>query len=267
MAKPKYELAGKTVFITGPARGIGAEAARQLAAKGAKIALVGLEPELLEQRAAELPTETFVFEADVRDLDALETAAKETAAKLGGIDVVIANAGIATPGAVADIDPQVFEDTINVNLLGVWKTNRATLPFITESNGYILNIASVAAALHPPMIAHYAASKAGVEAFSDALRTEMIGTGVDVGVAYFSFLDTDMVRNGREKVFEEGLPDQPAFIDKVYPVENGVRAVVRGIERRSRRIVYPKGFMLPVMVSPPMQNLMDAGVKFQQRKR
>src|SRR4051794_32347855 len=189
-----WSLDGKTVLITGAARGIGAETARQLRAKGARLALAGLEPELLEQRAAELGGETAFFEADVTDRDAVEAAVAGAVERFGGIDVVIANAGVASGGPVAGIDPAAFETVIEVNLLGVWRTVRAALPHVIARGGYVLPIASLAAALHGPMMSAYAASKAGVEAFADSLRTEVRHTGTAVGCAYFSFIDTDMVR-------------------------------------------------------------------------
>ncbi len=193
----RYAVADKVVFITGAARGIGAEAARKLAKSGARVALVGLEPELLEKLAAELGSDRAVwFEADVTDLDALEAAAEGTVERFGGIDVTIANAGVAPLKATTMIDPELFDKTVAVNLGGVFRTLRATLPHVTERSGYLLPIASMAAAVHAPMMGTYSATKAGVEALANSLRTEIAHTGTKVGVAYFSFIDTDMVRRG-----------------------------------------------------------------------
>src|SRR3954447_24769084 len=109
MAREHYPAAGKVVLITGAARGIGAEAAKQLAARGARTALVGLEPELLEQRAAELGPDHAWFEADVTDAEAIENAVAAAAERFGGLDVVIANAGIAASGPVDSMEPAVWE--------------------------------------------------------------------------------------------------------------------------------------------------------------
>ncbi|HYN52055.1 MAG TPA: SDR family NAD(P)-dependent oxidoreductase, partial [Thermoleophilaceae bacterium] len=92
------DLRGKTVFITGAARGIGAESARRLAARGANVALAGLEPEELERVARQCGTNAEWFECDVTDWDALERAVEGTVERFGGLDVVMANAGIATGG-------------------------------------------------------------------------------------------------------------------------------------------------------------------------
>src|SRR5512134_73946 len=189
------ELRGRTVFITGAARGIGAESARRLAARGANVALAGLEPEELERVARQCGANAAAFECDVTDWDALAAAVDGAVERFGGIDVVVANAGIAPAGMTRSIDPRAFERTLDVNLLGVWRTVRSSLPHVIERNGYVLVIASLAAGLHGPGMSAYSASKAGAEAFANSLRVEVKRLGVDVGVAYFGFIDTDLVRS------------------------------------------------------------------------
>src|SRR5918999_2578772 len=123
-----WSVKGKTVFITGAARGIGAESARRLAARGANVVLAGLEPEELERVAAQCGTGAACFECDVTDWDALERAVQGAVERFGGIDVVIANAGIAPAGMTRSMDRGAFERTLEINLLGVWRTVRACLP-------------------------------------------------------------------------------------------------------------------------------------------
>ena len=245
MAK-RYDIRDKVVLITGAARGIGAEAAQRLAKRGAKVSLVGLEPDLLEQVAAGIGPNAAWFEADVTDWDALRAATDATVERFGGIDVVIANAGIAPFGTVATIDPADFEKTIEVNLLGVWRTVRTVLPHVVARQGYILPIASLAAALHPPMLAHYAATKAGVEAFSDSLRAEVRHTGTRVGVAYFSFIDTDMTRDGLDSPSANVLRDAtPGPFSKTAPLSAAGRAIERGVTRRADKVWAPR-WVLPM---------------------
>lgn len=254
----RYDVAGKVVLITGPARGIGAEAARQLYAKGALVSLVGLEPELLEQRVAELGSRAAWFEADVTDVEALERAVAATVERFGGIDVVIANAGIAPVGTVRTIDRDAFERTIEVNLLGVWRTVRAALPHVIERRGYVLPIASLAAAVHLPLMAHYAATKAGVEAFSDSLRGEVAHTGTKVGVAYFSFIDTDMVRNALDESPARDLRENSRGpISSVAPLSDAGRAIVRAIERRARRAYAPRWVPAVLALRTVLQPLLE----------
>ena len=151
-ARPDYDVAGRTVFVTGAARGIGAAIATRLHAAGANVALVGLEPELLEELAATLGDRAAAFEADVTDFEALQRAVRGTVERFGGIDVGIANAGISYIGRLATAPMQQVERALEVNLMGVWRTDRALIEQITARRGYLLNIASLAAASHTPLM-------------------------------------------------------------------------------------------------------------------
>ena len=249
------DLRAKTVFITGAARGIGAESARRLAARGANVALAGLEPGELERVARQCGANAAWFECDVTDWDALERAVGGAVERFGGLDVVVANAGIGSVGTTRSIDPYAFERTIDVNLLGVWRTVRACLPHVIESQGYVLVIASLAAALHSPGMAAYVASKAGAEAFADSLRTELKQRGVDVGVGYFSWIDTDMVRGADAHPAVAGLRNEvPGPFGKTYPVNLVGKAVATGIEERRRWVVVPgwsRGLLVLRTLLPP----------------
>jgi NAD(P)-dependent dehydrogenase (short-subunit alcohol dehydrogenase family) len=256
-----YPVAGKSVLITGAARGIGAETARRLAAKGAKVSLVGLEPEELEKVAAQCGPDAVWFETDVTDWDALERAASGTVEAFGGIDVVMANAGVAVAGLVETVDPSAWERVIEVNLLGVWRTVRTCLPHVIERRGYVLPVASMAAAVHAPVMSAYAAAKAGVEAFGDSLRGEMAWKGVDVGVAYFSWIATDMVAGGDASPaggVMRGRMRGP--LGKTYPLSVAVDAVEHGIENRARRVVAPGWARLLLAVRDLIGPLQDREV-------
>lgn len=233
-------LSRKRIMITGAARGIGAGVARKLAQQGARVALVGIEPDLLEQVSGDCGADSIFLEADVSDRSQIESATAEVAEQLGGIDALFANAGIATAGSVRTIDQDAFDRTIEVNLLGVWRTVRAALPHIIDSKGYILTNASASALAAPPLIAAYAASKAGAEAFSNSLRVEVAHLGVDVGVAYFLWIDTDMVRDSDEiPPFAKFRAQLRGPVGKTLPLERAVDAVVDGIERRKKHVYAP----------------------------
>ncbi len=241
------ELAGRRVLITGAARGIGAATAKRLYARGAKVVLAGIEPELLARTAAECGDALAVV-CDVRDREQVEGAVEAASEKLRGLDVVVANAGVAAQLPLVGGDPEVFERTIEVNLLGVYYTLRAAGPHIAHPGGYALAISSLAAALHPPLLGAYCASKAGVEALADSLRIELAPTGARVGVAYFAELDTDMVRQGFGTAASQRMRASRWSAMRVAPLEAGIDAIERGIARRSRRVVAPRwvGAVLPV---------------------
>jgi len=236
-----FDVNGRTVFITGAARGIGAAAAERLHARGANVALVGLEPERLEENAASLGDRAAPFEADVSDLDALRRAVRGTVERFGAIDVAIANAGIAFTGSLASAPIEQVERTLAVNLLGVWRTDRAVIEQISERRGYLLNICSLAAVLHTPLMGAYTAAKAGVEALTDALRVEIAPSGARVGCAYFGFIDTDLVRAGRAQPSSQALAaGTPAIARDPAPLATAIDAIERGIERRSARVWAPR---------------------------
>ena len=203
------------------------------------MSLAGLEPDRLEELSRELGGAPW-FECDVTDWGQVDAAVDGTVAKLGGIDVVVANAGINKADAVETIERATFERIVEVNLMGVWRIVRAALPHVIDRRGYVMCIASMYALLHGATVAAYVTSKAGVEAFADSLRVEMKPVGVDVGVAYFSFLDTDLVRGALDDpavaTMRENLP-RP--LRKPAPVKPAVTATVRGIERRSRTVYHP----------------------------
>lgn len=231
----------RTVFITGAARGIGAETARRLHRKGANVALVGLEPERLEQLAAELGERAIALEADVSDYDALQRAVSATVERFGGIDVGIANAGVVYTGSLATAPIEQVERTLAVNFLGVWRTDRALIAQITARRGYLLNISSLSAVAHTPLMGPYTSAKAGVEALTDALRMETAPSGARVGCAYFGFIDTDMVRGGFSQPSAQALNRRlPGFIRNPAPPSQAVDAIERGIERRAARLWTPR---------------------------
>jgi NAD(P)-dependent dehydrogenase (short-subunit alcohol dehydrogenase family) len=242
------DVKGRTVFITGAARGIGAESARRLAARGANVALAGLEPEELERVAAQCGTNAAWFECDVRDWEELERAVEGAVVRFGGIDVVMANAGVGSAGMTRSMDPRAFERTLEINLIGVWRTVRTCLPHVIERQGYVLVVASLAAALHAPGMAAYAASKAGAEAFADSLRSEVRHLGVDVGAAYFGYVDTDLVRAAdAHPTLGDLRHETPGPLKRTYPVSVVGKAVADGIAKRSRWVVVP-GWIRPLLV-------------------
>lgn len=235
-------LLGKRILITGAARGIGAETARQLAAQGARIAVVGLEPEKLQALAAELGQGHCWAECDVTDKASVEAAVEKSLQALGGLDAVVANAGIASNGTVAISPVEALVKTVEVNLIGVIQTVSATLPAITQSRGYYLVVSSAAALKSMPGTSAYAASKMGVDHFANAFRLEVAHKGIDVGVVYPAWVDTDIVRDQQRDLssFDEARRKLPWPFSVMTSVEDCAAAFVDAIADRRRKSYVPK---------------------------
>lgn len=277
-------IAGKTVMITGGAGGIGVEVAHRLHAKGANLVLTDLDETKLAAVADDLGWDrVLVAVADVCDLAALEGAVAQAVGRFGGIDVVLANAGLLTFGSVLQVDPAAFKKLIDVNVLGVFHTVRAALPSVIERKGYVLIVSSLAAYAAAPGVTAYNASKAAVEHFANALRLEVAHRGVDVGSAHMSWIDTSMVNDQKANLsaFSEMLTRLPPPLRTVTSVEACGKAFVKGIEKRRRRINCPgwvgvTRWIKPVLSTPlgelPMRGMipeilprMDAEVAALQR--
>jgi len=251
-------LQGKVVLITGGARGIGAEVARRLRNKGAKVVLTDLDKDELATLAAELGEDhVLTAVADVRDLPAMQAAAAQAVERFGGIDVVVANAGIASYGSVLQVDPEAFRRVLEVNVLGVFHTVRATLPAVIGRRGYVLVVSSLAAYAAAPGLAPYNASKAGVEIFADAMRLELAHRGVGVGSAHMSWIDTALVRDTKADLpaFSELLAKLPWPLNKTTTVEECAEALVKGIEGRRDHVYCPSWvgvlrWLKPVLSTP-----------------
>jgi NAD(P)-dependent dehydrogenase (short-subunit alcohol dehydrogenase family) len=233
---------GKVAFITGGARGVGAATAARLVAGGAKVVLVDVDAdplrELVERLGARNATSII---GDVTELADMEAAVAHGVERFGGIDVVIANAGIASYGSVGRVDPAVFRRVIDINITGVFHTVRAALAQVEQRRGYILVVSSEAAYAPAPGLASYNASKAGVEHFANALRLEVGYKGVAVGSAHMSWIDTPMVQDAKRDLasFREALARMPGPLGATTSVEECAAAFVLGIEKRAARVNVP----------------------------
>jgi NAD(P)-dependent dehydrogenase (short-subunit alcohol dehydrogenase family) len=236
-------VTGKVVFITGGARGVGAEVGRQLHAKGAKLVLTDIDEAPLHDLAGDLGGDrVLTLVADVRDFAAMGAAVSRAVERFGGIDVVIANAGIGTFGSVLQIDPEAFNTLIDVNVVGVFNTVKSALPSVIDRRGYVLIVSSLAAYTAAPGMAPYNAAKAGVEHFANALRLEVAHLGVDVGSAHMSWIDTPLVQETKAELatFDELVGSLPGPLKKITSVRKCGEAFVKGIEARKCRIYCPQ---------------------------
>ena len=241
---PTYDLRGKVALVTGAARGIGFATAQGLIARGASVVVVDLEQDACDAAAARLhDTKAIGLAADVTDRGALQRVVATAVERFGGLDVVVANAGIGSTAATfRATSSESFDRVLDVNLHGVVRTVQAALPEIVARKGHVVVVASVYAFFNGMGASAYAMSKAGVEQFGRALRVELAQHGASASVAYFGFIDTEMVHRAIDadplvgKLFEI----LPRPLAKRLPPSEAGEAIVRGIERRSPRIIRPR---------------------------
>jgi len=233
-------MADKVAVVTGAARGIGAGVATGLAGKGYRVVLIGLEGDILRANARALGERAMAFEADVTDRVALTSAFESIRERWGRIDVVVSNAGISNYDLLSTMSPEHFERVVAVNLGGTFNTIQASLRALKETKGYFLGVASIAAASAAPGLAAYGASKAATESICDTFRNEVVHLGIDVGVAYFGWLATDLVKTGdAHPAFNFMRTHLPGPLRSVAPVDIAVKAIVDGVVRRKKRVMAP----------------------------
>jgi NAD(P)-dependent dehydrogenase (short-subunit alcohol dehydrogenase family) len=233
---------GKVALITGAARGVGAEVARRLHGKGAKLVLTDVDTAALDTVGAELGTDrVLTIDADVRDLTAMQAAVDAGVERFGGINIVMANAGIATYGSVRNVDPEAFRMLVDVNIVGVFNTVHAALPSVIDRRGYVLIVSSAAAFAAAPGMAPYGLAKAGVEQFASALRMEVAHHGVAVGCAHMLWIDTPLVQDAKADLpsFRKMFDALPGPLGATVPVEACGATFIKGIEGRKRAIYCP----------------------------
>jgi NAD(P)-dependent dehydrogenase (short-subunit alcohol dehydrogenase family) len=255
---PTYDVNGRVALITGGARGIGFATAGALARRGASIALVDLDGEEVNAAAERLGSDrAFGWAADVTDPAAIQAAAAAAVERFGGVDIVVANAGIApTPAPVRSMPAFEFERVVEVNLLGVYRTVQAGIAQVVARQGQMVLISSVYAFINGVMASPYAVAKAGVEQLGRALRIELAPHGASATVAYFGFVDTRMVQRSFE---EHGEAESlfPDFVLKRITPERAGEALARGIERRQPRVIAPRWWAGPSVLRGIVNPLLD----------
>jgi NAD(P)-dependent dehydrogenase (short-subunit alcohol dehydrogenase family) len=239
---PTYDLNGKVALVTGAARGIGYETARQIHLRGGSVAVVDLDPEQAREAAERIGPRAIGIGADVTDHAAIMRAVSETVERFGGLDVAVANAGIAQSkmATVRGIGAEEWERVFEVDLLGVWRTVRAALPQIVERRGHIVVTSSVYAFVNGVLNSPYAVAKSGVESLGRSLRAELMPLGAGASVAYFGWVDTRMVQDAFANNGDRMQQNLPEFLRKRITPDVAGAAVVRGIEERAPRIFAPK---------------------------
>lgn len=255
MARGRGELAGRRIIVTGAARSIGATLARRLHHRGAHVALLGLEPELLEQVAVACGRAPWRH-CDVRDGAGVDAAVTSLVDELGGLDVVVANAGVGAQLPMLGGDPDVMRQTVDVNLMGTYNTLRAAGEHLGHAGGYALIVTAGAAAVHLPLLGAYNATAAAAEALGNTLRVEMRHLGTRVGVGYLGEIDTEMITIGFDSAAADRIRWSGMFT-AVSPLETAVSALEKGIALRRRRIYAPSWVRGLVHLRAPAQRIVE----------
>jgi len=221
-------LEGKVAFITGAARGQGRSHAVRLAEEGADIIAIDIgSPTDLAQTVKEveaLDRRIVASQADVRDSGGLTAALDDGVARLGRLDIVVANAGIVNFGTAAELTEQAWRDVIDVNLTGVWHTVKAAIPHLRAAGGGSIIIIGTGLK-GKPNLGHYAAAKHGLVGLMQSLANELAPDMVRVNTVHPSAVDNDMIHN--QALYHQLLPDHQGDITRqeIEPVFQTLNAL------------------------------------------
>jgi short-subunit dehydrogenase len=233
-----YDLAGKHVLVTGASTGIGAALAEGFAKRGATVGICARRADMLNdvlERCKVHAPESRAWTVDLADLDGLAGFARRASDELGGIDVLVNNAGIPKRKKVFDLTPEIVESTMLINYFSPVRLTLALLDEIVERAGRIMYVSSVAARLSPPGEAAYAATKAAISAWAECLQVDLRDTAVRIHVLYPGVIDTELFH----------LPDNEPLGTtgvEMLPVEAIVEPVLTMIEQDRIEVSVPDWF-------------------------
>ena len=239
----RYSLSDKVVLITGAGRGLGAATATALTQRGARVVIADIDLSRAQSVAATLPAgHSLALQCDVTDLASVQESVRLTLERFGRIDVVIANAGVlGRGGTIRALHPDQVAQVLAVNVDGVVNTVSATMESVIGSRGQIVVVSSVFAYINGAGAIPYAMSKAAVEQLGRGLGVELASHGASAMTAYFSLIETDMIRQGvdADPHVLALLSAMPKFILKRIQPQTAAAAIADGLERRRPSVTVP----------------------------
>jgi short-subunit dehydrogenase len=254
-------IEGARAIVTGASSGIGRATARALALAGAHVVLASRQREALEELAQELaeaPGRCLVVPTDVRERESVQAMTKETLEALGGIDILINNAGLGLDATVAEGDVDNMRYVLDVNLLGAIHCIQAVVPHMrAQGRGVIVNVSSVAARVAMPYGAIYSATKAALAALSSALRVELAPYGIKVVAVFPGYTVTPFHRHSIKEV---ELPT-PSPLLRAATAEAVARRILRAIRREERWAYVSWADRMAVLAADLAPGLVEWGLK------
>jgi NAD(P)-dependent dehydrogenase (short-subunit alcohol dehydrogenase family) len=259
-----FDPQGKRVLVTGSSSGLGAELATGLAARGATVALCGRRADRLDAVLAEVRAsspDSRAWTVDLSDLDRIDDFAADVVDGLGGLDVVVHNAGIPKRRWAWDHRPDEVADVLRINLESPIRLTSALLPALADSAGHTVFIGSVAARLSPPNEAVYSASKAGITAYAEGLRVDLGVAGSPIGV--------HVVQPGVLATELFSLPDNDESLSDIEPLPPSaiVEAVLSALDTGAAETFVPTWFHdLPPVKAGNLDGFLQGAVEYTQQR-
>lgn len=255
-----FDVKGKTVLVTGAGQGIGLELVTLLHRRGAVVVVVDIDEAAAQRAARDLDSRAYGFAGDVADRGRMEEVITEVAERFGGLDVVVANAGVTpVPATIRSMDPADFDRVMSINLTGVFNTVHPALDHIVRSRGHVVVVSSCAAFAPGMGGSPYMVSKAAVEQLGRALRVELGASGATAGIAYFGVVETAMTHDMLD------ADDLGRRINDLLPwplnvritAEEAARTIADGIARRAARTIAPSGWQPYALLRGAINTVLD----------
>ncbi|WP_328395605.1 short-chain dehydrogenase/reductase [Nocardia sp. NBC_00416] len=256
-----YDVKGKVALVTGAGQGIGLELVTILHRRGAVVVVVDIDESAAQRTAHDLGSRAHGVGADVADRGRMDEVIAEVVDRFGGVDIVVANAGVTpVPATIRTMDPADFDRVMSINLTGVFNTVHPALDHIVRSRGHVVLVSSCAAFAPGMGGSPYMVSKAAVEQLGRALRVELGGSGATAGIAYFGVVETSMTHDVLD------ADDLGRRINDLLPwplnvritAEHAARTIADGIGRRAARTIAPSGWQPYALLRGAINTVLDS---------